>query len=165
MLRASALRRSRVPNPTLSVFAARDGFAEDVVGVGLAFPLPLPEPVGRMSGGAVAESEAQAERARILAEKGRRSARTVLARAVASYDAARAEAEVFDTPRVARAEAALTNLATEAQNGRVPIRDALVLQAPLLELLLAAIETKKSLCLASVELVWAAGLPLEGRDP
>jgi cobalt-zinc-cadmium efflux system outer membrane protein len=164
LLRASALRRSRAPNPTLSVFVQREGFAEDVVGVGLAFPLPLPEPLGRMSSGAIAESEALAKRAAILAEKGRRTARTELAHALAEYEAARAQVSAVDGQRTARAEATLANLTAETQSGRVPVRDVLVLQQPLLELLLGAIEAKKAMCLASIEVVRASGLPLDGSE-
>ena len=43
--RTSVLRRTRVPNPTVSVFAQNDGFNESVYGGGLSFPIPLPPPV------------------------------------------------------------------------------------------------------------------------
>lgn len=162
LLRASALRRSRVPNPTLSVFVQRDGFDESVVGLGLSLPLPLPEPLGRTANGAVAESEALAERAALLSEQGRRAVRLELARAFAEYQAAREALEFFDEPRLARAELTLTSLASEVQAGRMPIRDAIALQQPLLELLLDAVEARKALCLASIDLVRAAGLPLDG---
>lgn len=162
LLRATALRRSRVPNPTLSVFVQRDGFDESVVGVGLALPLPLPEPLGRTSAGAIAENEALAERAALLSANGRRNMRVELVRAVTAYQAARDAVRFFDEQRLARAELTLSNLASELQAGRVPIRDAIVFQEPLLELLLGAIEARKELCLASIEVVRAAGLPLDG---
>jgi cobalt-zinc-cadmium efflux system outer membrane protein len=163
-LQASALRRSRVPNPTVSLFVERDGFAEDVVGVGLAFPLPLLEPLGRTARGAIAESEALAQRAAKLLEKGRRDAQAELVRALAAYDAARAGVALLDESRTARAESVLVNLAGEAQSGRLAIRDAIVLQQPLLELLLGAIEAKKTLCLASIEVVQVSGLALDGAE-
>jgi cobalt-zinc-cadmium efflux system outer membrane protein len=117
-----------------------------------------------MSSGAIAESEALAKRAAILAEKGRRTARTELAHALAEYEAARAQVSAVDGQRTARAEATLANLTAETQSGRVPVRDVLVLQQPLLELLLGAIEAKKAMCLASIEVVRASGLPLDGSE-
>lgn len=165
MARASAFRRSRVPNPTLSVFVQRDGFDEQVVGLGLAFPLTLPEPLGRTSAGEIAENEALAERAAILAESGRRMLRVDLARALASYTAAERAVRAFSDERVSRAEQTTQSLALEAEAGRVAVRDAMMLQTPLLELLLGAIESRKALCLASVELLRASGLPLDGGAP
>lgn len=163
--RAAAFRRARVPNPTVSVFAQRDGFDENVLGVGLAFPLPLPQPVGRSNAGEIAENEALAERAGLLAEQQRRSSRAALLRALAAYDAAQNVARAFSVERVKLAEQTLANLAAAVQAGRVPIRDAIVFQGPLLELQLGAIASKKALCLASLEVVRAAGLPLAGDKP
>jgi cobalt-zinc-cadmium efflux system outer membrane protein len=160
--RASSLRRSRVPNPKLSVFVQREGFNEDVLGVGLSLPLPLPEPVGRTFAGQIAENEAFSERAGFLAENSRRTRRTELSRAIAEYQVANEIARAFSAERAVRAQRALDNLSSEVQAGRVSIRDAVVLQGPLLDLLLGAIEARKSLCLASLELVRAAGLPFEG---
>ena len=160
--RASSLRRSRVPNPTLSLFVQREGFNEDVLGLGLSLPLPLPEPVGRTFAGQIAENEAFSERAAFLAENSRRTRRTELSRAVAEYQIAHELARAYSTERAARAQRALDDLSTEVQAGRVSIRDALLLQGPLLDLLLGAIEAQKSLCLASVEVVRAAGLSFEG---
>ena len=163
--RASAFRRARVPNPTVSVFAQRDGFDENVLGVGLAFKLPLPQPIGRTGAGEIAENEALAERAGLLAQRERRTSRVALARALAAYRAATEASVAYSSERVAHAQQTLGNLAAEVQAGHVPIRDAIVFQGPLLELQLAAIATKRALCLASLEVVRAAGLPLDGDRP
>jgi cobalt-zinc-cadmium efflux system outer membrane protein len=160
--RASSLRRSRVPNPRLSVFVQREGFNEDVLGIGLSLPLPLPEPVGRTFAGQIAENEAFSERAAFLAENSRRTRRTELARALVNYKIAHEIAQAFSAERAVRAQQALDNLSTEVQAGRISIRDAVVLQGPLLDRLLGAIEARKSLCLASLEVVRAAGLSFEG---
>jgi outer membrane protein, heavy metal efflux system len=163
--RASAFRRSRVPSPRISVFVERDGFNENVLGLGLAFPLPLPQPIGRTAAGEIAENEALAERAGLLAERERRNARVALARALASYDAALEASRTFSSERVTHAEQTSANLAAEVAAGHVPIRDAIVFQGPLLELQLGAVAARKALCLASLELVRAAGLPLGGDQP
>jgi outer membrane protein, heavy metal efflux system len=161
--RASALRRARVPNPTLSVFLQREGFNEDVAGLGLSLPLPLPEPIGRTFAGPIAESEALAERAGLLAESRRRERRAELSRAIAEYESAAAMVRELDAERVSRAERSSESLAVEVQAGRVAIRDAIVLQQPLLELQLGAIDAKRALCLASLEVLRAAGLALTGE--
>jgi cobalt-zinc-cadmium efflux system outer membrane protein len=163
--RGSALRRSRVPNPTVSVFVQRDGFNEQVLGVGLALPLTLPEPIGRTSSGAVAESEALAERAAWLAQSRRRAARSELGQAQVGYETTLEAAQAFGAERVARAELMSASLAAEVRAGRVPVRDAILFQGPLLELVLGVVEAKKALCLASLELVRAAGVPLDGGRP
>lgn len=162
--RASALRRSRVPNPRVSVFVQREGFNEDVVGVGLALPLPLPEPLGRTFAGQIAENEALSQRASLLAEHSRRTRRAELQRAIAEYQLADELARAFSAERLIHAQQALDNLSSELQAGRVSIRDAIVLQGPLVELLLGAIESKRALCLASVEVIRTAGLPFEGEE-
>jgi len=163
--RASSFRRARVPNPTVSVFAQRDGFDENVLGVGLAFRLPLPQPLGRSGAGEIVENEALAERAGLLAERERRGSRANLARALLTYDATLEVSRAYSPERVKHAEETLASLAAEVQAGRVPIRDAIVFQGPLLELLLGAVASKKALCLASLEVVRAAGLPLAGDKP
>ena len=160
--RASSLRRSRVPNPRVSVFVQREGFNEDVLGIGLSLPLPLPEPVGRTFAGQIAENEAFSERAAFLAQNSRRTRRTELSRAIAEYQVASEIARAFGTERTVRVQQALDDLSSEVQAGRVSIRDAVVLQGPLLDLLLGAIEAKRSLCLASLEVVRTAGLSFEG---
>jgi len=158
---ASAHRRSRLPNPTLSAFAARDGFDENVLGVGLALPLPLPEPVGRMHAGEIAESEARARQAKLLATDSRRRQRAALLSALAGYAAARGTLGLYTPERVERAEATLASLAAEVEAARIGVRDAVIVQEPLLELLLAAVEARKALCLRSVEVERAAGARLE----
>jgi outer membrane protein, heavy metal efflux system len=60
--RADALRRARLPNPSLVAFAQNDGFNERVFGGGISIPLPLPAPVGRVFTGEIAEAEAAAAR-------------------------------------------------------------------------------------------------------
>jgi cobalt-zinc-cadmium efflux system outer membrane protein len=155
--RADELRRRRVPSPTLSVIVAREGFDENVLGVGLAFPLPLPEPLGRMHSGEIAESEALAEQARLLAADSRRKARAEWSARVADYRAAGESVRLQSEERARRAEAALAGLAREVEAGRLSTKEAVLLQEPLFELLLGALAAREALCHASVDLVQAAG--------
>lgn len=163
--RAVAQRRGRFPTPTLSAFVERDGFNENVLGVGLALPLPLPEPVGRMNGGEIAESEALARQAKLLATDSRRHNRALLLQALASYASAREATDLYTSERLERAEATLSSLANEVEAARIGVRDAVLLQEPLLDLLNQAVEARRALCRASVDLARAAGIALEDGGP
>jgi cobalt-zinc-cadmium efflux system outer membrane protein len=161
---ATAFGRARVPNVTVSAFAQNDGFNERVFGVGVAFPIPLPQPVGRTFNGEIAEANALARRAGTEAERARRQARGALLGALADYDTRRREREAFTPERIARAQQGIDAIAREIEAGRLALRDALVSEQALIGLLRAAVDARHALCVASVELARAAGLPLE-RGP
>lgn len=160
--RAEAYRRARVPNLTLQVFAQNDGYDERVVGAGLSVPIPLPQPVGRFYTGEIREAEAQARETVARTELLVRELGAELAAAVTSYETRRAEAELFTPERVERSERLLSEIGKEIEGGRLPVRDALLAQQQLIDVLRGFVETRRALCIASVELVLAAGLPLEG---
>jgi len=160
--RAVALRRQRVPNPTLSVFAANEEFNTRVVGAGIAIPLPLPHPVGRTYAGEIEEAEALARRARLEAERVRRDVSRELATARQAYASRKEELDAFPRARVDQSRALVRATAEEVTAGRLSIRDAVVAQQSLLEFLRAYVETRLELCRASVELVRVSGLPLDG---
>lgn len=162
---ATALRRSRVPNVTLSIFAQRDGFSERVLGGGIALPIPLPSPIGRTFAGEIAASEALAQQAEAAAKGVRRQARLELVTALQGYDAAQAQSALYTTARVAEAERSLTSLAQEIHAGRISVSSAVIAQQTLIEFLRAHIEAQLELCLASVELVRASGLDMNGARP
>ena len=83
---ATAYARARVPNPTISAFAQNDGFNERVLGVGLSDPIPVPQPVGRLYNGEIAEANALAARAATQAERVRRQTRADILDALAEYE-------------------------------------------------------------------------------
>lgn len=164
--RASLYRRSRVPNVTVSVFAQDDEALQDrVLGAGLSVPIPLPAPVGHTYAGDIAESEALAQRAAAEAERVRRTVRLEVSTAVEDLRSRKSEVALFSVERVQRAEAALDAIARELEARRLAVRDALLAQQELVELLRANIEARRQLCLASVELARVAGLPLERGTP
>ncbi len=163
--RAAVLSRERIPNPTLSAFAQTDGADGRIFGLGVSLPMPLPHPVGRTNAGEMAEAQALARRARDeAAQRGRLVLLEVLG-AVSAFERHRAEVEALSQGRLARTERALADIAAEIEAGRLAIRDALVLQQGLVELLSSHLESRRALCLASVELRRAAGLPLDGGSP
>lgn len=151
-------RRLRAPNPSLVLYAQRDGFAEQVFGGGLAFPIALPHPLGRSYKGEIAESRAQARRAEAEVERWRRQVQAEVAASYHEVAARKAELELFEPARLRRAESHLEALGQEMASGRVSIRDAVVLQQTLLEYLSAHIEARRALALGSVELARVVGL-------
>ncbi|MBX3206061.1 MAG: TolC family protein [Labilithrix sp.] len=160
--RAEALRRARVPSPALQVFAQNDGYDERVLGAGLSVPIPLPEPVGRLHAGEIREAEALARQTGAKRELVERELGAELAAAVATYEGRRAEAALFTRERALRSEQLLSEIRAEIEAGRLPVRDALLAQQQLIDVLRGAVETRRALCLASVELALAAGVALEG---
>lgn len=160
-LRADAFRRSRWPNPTVSLFAQNDAFDGRTVGIGISFPIPLPS-VGRTYRGEIAEAEALSRRASAERERAARAVRLEVATALGAYDARRAQVAAISPERVARGQKAIDDLATEVEGGRVSVRDAIVTQQSLLELLRADIVTRRELCIASVAVARATGVALEG---
>lgn len=157
-------RRLRAPNPSVVLYAQRDGFAEQVLGGGLAFPIVLPAPLGRTYKGEIAESRALARRAEAEVERWRRVVQAEVEVALREVEARKAELELFEAERLQRAEGHLEALAQEMATGRVPVRDAVVLQQTLLEYLAAHIEARRALALGSVELARVAGLLPEGAQ-
>jgi cobalt-zinc-cadmium efflux system outer membrane protein len=163
--RASVLRRARVPNLTLSVSIASDGFNERVITGGLSLPIPLPSPLGRTNAGEIAEATALARRAGAEGERLKRLVRLQVVTAREAYASRRQELDAFDAKRLARAEDGLRSLGEEMAAGRLTVRDALLAQQGLVELLQAHVEAKRTLCIASVELARAAGVALERGAP
>ncbi|MBI5536053.1 MAG: TolC family protein [Deltaproteobacteria bacterium] len=163
--RAEAFRRSRIPNPTVSIFAQRDEISDRVLGLGLAFPIPLPEPVGRLYVGEIAENEASARRSGNEAERTRRQLRLDTVVSLREFESRRDELAAFDAGRLARAKQTLTDVSEEVRAGRLTVRDAIVTQQTLIQLLQAHIEARRALCVASVDLARAAGVTLEGGHP
>lgn len=161
-LKADALRRARIPNPSVSIFVHSDGFNERVLGAGIALPIPLPSPVGRTFAGEIAEAEASGRQARTETEKLRREIRLEIASASAAYESKRRELQAFTPERLRRAEESLRLLGQEIVAGRMNVRDALLAQQALVELLQAHVATRRELALASVNLAGAVGMPLEG---
>jgi cobalt-zinc-cadmium efflux system outer membrane protein len=164
-LRAAAFRRTRIPNPTLSLFAQNDGFNEHVFGAGLSLPIPLPGNVGRTYLGEIAEAEALAQKAAIDRERLARAIRLEILTALSTFNSRAAEVQAFTSERVTRARETLRSLGEEVEAGRLSVRDALVAQQALVELLQADIAARRAWCLSSVELARAAGVSLEGETP
>jgi len=156
--RADLYRRLRAPNPSLVLFAQRDGFGERVLGGGVAVPIPLPAPLGRSYRGEIAENQALARQAGAELERLRRQIRAEVAVAAETLRARRAAVQALDPARIARIEAHITALGEEMAAGRLSVREAALLQQSLLEPLAAHLEARRAEALAAVELARVAGL-------
>lgn len=164
-LRAAAFRRGRVPNPTLSVFAQNDGFNERMFGVGVALPIPIPGNVGRTYNGEVTEAEALGRRASTERANRLRGLRLALTTAVQTFESRRQEVEAFTPDLLANAKTSLLALGQQVESGRLTVREAIVAQQALIELLQGHVAARHAWCLASVDLARAMGAPLDGRTP
>lgn len=160
--RAEAYRRARVPSVTLQVFAQNDGYNERVFGGGLSVPITLPQPVGHSYAGQIRESEALARQATAAGERVTREISVDIATSVADYESHKKEAALFTPERLARAEHLLSEIGKEIESGRLAVRDALLAQRELIDVVRGYVEARRALCLASVSLAFAAGEPLQG---
>ena len=132
---ASAYSRARVPNPTLSLFVQNDGFDERVLGGGLSLPLYLPAPLGPGGAGEVQAARAEAEQAQAAAALARRRVREEVLRALAAERSYAAELPLVPAALEARARDHLDALARAIAARQVPLRDALLSQRSLLDLI------------------------------
>ncbi|MEZ4451865.1 MAG: TolC family protein [Nannocystaceae bacterium] len=158
-------RRARVPNPSLVAYAQRDGFAERVFGGGFSLPIPLPSPLGRTYAGEIAEARARIRQADAELERLRRAIQVEVATAYQAVRARERELALFDADRIRRAEQHVEALAQEMAAGRLPIREAVLLQQTFLDLLAAHLEARRALGVASVELARATGALPPGGTP
>jgi len=158
--RLVTVRRERAPNPTLSVFAERGEIDDQIYGVGLSVPLPLPAPVGRTRAGEIAETLAQIRAAESSGELVRRRVRVEVARAAATFKARQSGAALFAADLLARGRADLAALREAISSRQLSLREGLQWQRTLIELLQGDIEARLGRALAWVDLRRVVGLPL-----
>lgn len=158
---AESHRRARVPNPTVSLFLQEDGFDEQVMGLGLSLPITLPHPVGQSYKGQADEAMARSKQSELQAKKAQQGIRLELATALSEYQIRQRQAATQSKASVQQAAQTLASLAEELRMGRIPPREALILQRGLTEYLLNDVSNRLAVALASVRLARAAGLPLE----
>lgn len=159
--RGALLRAERVPNPTLSLSYRKDWIAERVVGVGLSLPLPLPAPLGRTLAGEINEADALTRRAQWATQKLRRDIRLEVVNAKVAFDLRKSELALFTLESIIQAEAGVDAIGEALREQKIAIRDALLSEQALVQLLRDYIEARHQLCLASVELAHATGLAVE----
>lgn len=152
------LRRARVPNLTLSAYAQRDGLDEMVFGAGLSMPLFLPSPLGPSRQGEVHEASARAEQARTTLEQVRRRVKLEVAQAIARERAQTEALALFPPALSQRATADLRALAQAVAEQKLPLREAMLQQRSLIELLQAELRVHLESAVSRVDLLRATGL-------
>jgi cobalt-zinc-cadmium efflux system outer membrane protein len=157
--RLALVRRTRIPNPTISAFVAREEIDDRVYGVGLSIPLPLPSPVGRTRAGEITEAVAQLQAAEASAELVRRRVRLEVARAAAGFAARQGAATLFAPDLLARARADLASIREAVGARQLTLREGLLWQRSLIELLQEDIDARLGRALAWVELRRVVGIP------
>jgi cobalt-zinc-cadmium efflux system outer membrane protein len=158
--RLALVRRERVPNPTLSAFFERGEIDDRIIGVGLSLPIPLPAPVGHTRAGEIAETLAQIRAAESSEALVRRRVRLEVARARAALQAQTAAGKLLAADLAARARTDLAALREAIAGRQLALREALLWQRSLIELLQADIDVRLARALAWVELRRVVGLPL-----
>ena len=159
--RIKMFERLRIPNPTFSAFARRDWIGERVVGVGISFPIPLPAPIGRTYAGEIAEATAFVRRAETQIEGIHRAIRLEVVKAVEAVSARKRQLDLYTPEQIQKTGSAVDAIAEELTAKRLPVREALIAQQALIEVLSGYVEAQRALCFATVELARAAGIELE----
>ncbi|MDX2023206.1 MAG: TolC family protein [Deltaproteobacteria bacterium] len=150
--RLALVRRERMPNPTVSVFAERGEINDRILGLGLSFPLPLPAPIGRSRAGDISELQGQIRASESSVELVRRRVQREVANALALQRAKTAALALFDPALIARARADLAAIKAGISMNQLPLNEALVWQRGLIELLQSEIQVRREQALAWVEL-------------
>ena len=153
----SLLRRTRAPNPTIGLFTGLNVLGEQELGGTLSLPIPLPAPIGRTNAGPIAEARARSDQAQLEIEQLRRRIRLEVEQAVAS-ERARAMALTRFSPQLLRqAHDDLQALREGISSRQLSVRDALVAQRTLIELLVADVDARVGYAQAWVQLQRATG--------
>ncbi|MDW8282246.1 MAG: TolC family protein [Myxococcales bacterium] len=152
------LRRARVPNLVLGFTAQRDGFDERVLGGSLALALPLPWPLGPSLAGEIAAARAAVAQAETERERVRRQVSWEVRSALAASRAYAEELRLYAPGLLQRAPLQLRALGEAWASGQLPLREALLWQRSLIEVLQAHVRTRLGVALGRVQLLRAAGL-------
>jgi cobalt-zinc-cadmium efflux system outer membrane protein len=158
--RIAVLERERIPNVTLSVSWQRDGFAENFIGGGLSIPIPLPAPLVPNGAGEIAAARARSVQADLDVVALRRRVTVEVNRAVANQRTAASAVRAFSGALIERARKDLEALGEALTARQMSVREALLAQRSLLDLLESHLEVRLQYRLARTELWRAAGLPL-----
>jgi outer membrane protein, heavy metal efflux system len=126
----------------------------------VSVPVPLPAPVGRTRAGEIAATLARLRMAEGSLELARRRVRLEVAEAIAELQARQAALALYRGDLLARARRDLAALREAISSRQLPLREALLAQRSLIELLQANLEARLGCAAAWVELRRVAGLPL-----
>jgi outer membrane protein TolC len=160
--RLALIRRERVPNPTFSVFRQRDELRDKIWGGAIAMSVPLPAPIGQSRAGEIEESIARIHQAGNNLDLVKRGVRVEAARAYAEWQAASEALELFHPDLTKRSDEDLTRIREAIGSRQLSLRDALLAQRSLVELLLAGVTARLNYSVAWTNLMRVGGYSLPG---
>jgi cobalt-zinc-cadmium efflux system outer membrane protein len=162
--RLSLTQRERIPNVTISAFAERGEIDDRILGIGLSIPVPLPGPLGPSRAGEIAETRAQIRAAESAVAEVRRRVLSQAMDAFAKHQARQAAVRLFPADLLTKARTDLTAIREALRARQLGLREAVVWQRSLVELLQADIEARLAARLADIELRRVAGVLLAKAD-
>lgn len=160
-LRTKMLKRSRVPTAALVATVQRDGFGELVAGGGFSLGIPLPSPLGPNKRAEIKESVETVRRIHAENERLKLAFAIEQETTTAELHARRETLAIYDPAVTQSASAALDSLAEAMVAGQLDLRDALLAQRTLLELLQGRLEAEHEVCIAALEAALASHSDLE----
>lgn len=156
--RVKLLERERVPSITVAGFAEREEFGQRVLGGTLSFPLPLPGSLWPSRRGEIDEAQARVLQASTNVEGVARRVRAEVVQAVREEQFRADSVSAYPAGARERAREGLRSLASALAAGRLGVRDALINQRALVDLLEGELSARLGLALARVELRRASAL-------
>jgi outer membrane protein, heavy metal efflux system len=156
------LYRSFIPNPSLSATVQNDGFNERVLGIGISLPIPLPSPVVRTPALHIEETKQERESLKAQLEFTQKEILLEETQSQTALSSAKELRANLTAEQVKNAEQSLLQLQQEVAARRLSIREGLLAQEALLELLFLDIEFSQNVALAVVEFVRAHHMNFEG---
>jgi cobalt-zinc-cadmium efflux system outer membrane protein len=158
------IRRKRVPNPTFSVFRERDELRDKIWGGGILVAVPLPAPFGQSSAGEIQEAIARIRQAGSNLDLVKRGVRVEATRAYADWQASSEVLGLFQPDLKARAVEDLDRIRDAIGSRQLSLREAVLTQRSLVDLLLADIDARLNYSLAWTNLMRIGGYPLPGMN-
>ena len=162
--RLALIRRERVPNPTFGFFRQRDELRDKIWGGTIALSVPLPAPLGQSKAGEIEEAIARIRQAGNNRELVKRGVRIEAARAYADWQSSSEALGLFKPELKRRSEDDLVRIREAIGSRQLSLRDALLAQRTLVELLMADVKARLDYCLAWTTLMRVGGYSLPGMD-
>ena len=158
------IRRERLPNPTFSIYRQRDELRDRIFGGGISIAIPLPAPLGQDRAGEIEETIARIAQAKNNIELVKRNVRIEATRAYEDWQTSSEALTLFPPELVGRANQDLDLIRQAIGSRQLSLREALLAQRSLVDLLLADIEARLNYSLARANLMRVGGYPVPGMN-
>lgn len=160
--RLALIQRERVPNPTFSVFRQRDEIRDKIWGGGISLSVPLPAPFGQSRAGEIEETIARIRQAGSNVDLVRRRVQIEATRAYADWKSSSEALDLFEPGLSGRANEDLDRIRDAIGSRQLPLRDALLAQRSLTDLLIEEVTARLNYSVAWANLMRVGGYSLPG---